>query len=397
MEQVNFEKFIVSFIEATQERPRTIVSIPACIKKALKDQGLEYKDGEIVKNQDRIAAELEDEKIRKELIDYINRLTVTPSNIDKYNTWIAWLEKQGQVKEYTFKSIPRLLDMIEPSDRAKAYCQKLIDTLAKEGYNTDVKIVEEVLKGWNGEDVPMAVMDEQKVPVLDFKAKDWYVSKVDGKIRNIYYSIDKPEPKFKAGDWVVLYPSEIEVNRKVVQISRIERCQLNMYWTTEGTWFGDGTDARLWTTQDAKDGDVLYSPEHNLLWIYKNKEECHAAVNLNYANSISFGSDIVIPSDAQQATKLQCDYIFSKMHESGYECDDKEKVVKEVENIWHNYNDPIDVDKTILIIAPNGNSSLALWNGKALLSKTLGGGHNVLCDGDKWAYIEDLIKTQKVV
>lgn len=67
------------------------------------------------------------------------------------------------------------------------------------------------------------------------------------------------------------------------------------------------------------------------------------------------------------------------------------------ENIWHNYNDQIDVDKTILIIAPNGNSSLALWNGKALLSKTLGGGHNVLCEGDKWAYIEDLIKTQKVV
>ena len=40
----------------------------------------------------------EDERIRKELIDYINRLTVTPNNIDRYNAWITWLEKQGKQK-----------------------------------------------------------------------------------------------------------------------------------------------------------------------------------------------------------------------------------------------------------------------------------------------------------
>ena len=43
--------------------------------------------------------ESEDEKIRKELIDYINRLTATPDNIDIYNSWIAWLEKQGEKEE----------------------------------------------------------------------------------------------------------------------------------------------------------------------------------------------------------------------------------------------------------------------------------------------------------
>jgi len=42
---------------------------------------------------------------------------------------------------------------------------------------------------------------EQK-PVLDFKANDWYVSKVDGKIHNIYYPIDKVKPKFKVGDTI---------------------------------------------------------------------------------------------------------------------------------------------------------------------------------------------------
>lgn len=32
---------------------------------------------------------------------------------------------------------------------------------------------------------------EQK-PILNFKAKDWYVSKVDGKIHNIYHSVENP-------------------------------------------------------------------------------------------------------------------------------------------------------------------------------------------------------------
>jgi len=80
-------------------------------------------------------------------------------------------ENQSKQKEYTFKSLPRLLEMIEPSSRAKAYCQKLIDTLIEEGYSTDAKIVGECLKQMNGEDVPMAVMDEnkgeQKTPNMD--------------------------------------------------------------------------------------------------------------------------------------------------------------------------------------------------------------------------------------
>ena len=82
--------------------------------------------------------------------------------LKKLQKALAWLEKQGEHKEYTFKSIPRLLDMIKPTERAKAYCQKLIDTLAKEGYSTDAKIVEDCLKQMNGEVVAMAVMDEKQ-------------------------------------------------------------------------------------------------------------------------------------------------------------------------------------------------------------------------------------------
>ncbi len=73
------------------------------------------------------------------------------------------IEKQcGQKSKdrYTFNAIPRLLEMIKPTDRAKAYCQKLIDSLQQEGYVTDAKIISNCLKLMNGEEVSMAVMDE---------------------------------------------------------------------------------------------------------------------------------------------------------------------------------------------------------------------------------------------
>ena len=77
-------------------------------------------------------AESEDEKIvdaiRKALESKIEDL----GNGVTKTACLAWLEKQGEQKsvdkEYTFKAIPRLLDMMEPTEKAKAYCQKLIDT-----------------------------------------------------------------------------------------------------------------------------------------------------------------------------------------------------------------------------------------------------------------------------
>ena len=105
--------------------------------------------------------ESEDEKVRKALIEMVHDFTGDSLWVD-YNIHkeeaLAWLEKQHEKKEYTFKSIPRLLDMIEPTERAKAYCQRLMDALKKEGYHTDAKIVGECLKQMNGEHVAMAVM-----------------------------------------------------------------------------------------------------------------------------------------------------------------------------------------------------------------------------------------------
>lgn len=61
--------------------------------------------------------------------------------------------------KFIFKAIPRLLEMIEPTDKAKVYASKLADALDEEGYVTDAKIVRESIKIMNGENVPMATMD----------------------------------------------------------------------------------------------------------------------------------------------------------------------------------------------------------------------------------------------
>ena len=99
---------------------------------------------------------------------------ITQYQIDNWLKKYVDVEKQGEQKpkdRYTFNSIPRLLEMIEPTDKAKAYCQKLIDSLLQEGYATDAKIVGECLKQMNGEKVAMATMDEQK-PTNNTKLSD---------------------------------------------------------------------------------------------------------------------------------------------------------------------------------------------------------------------------------
>ena len=77
--------------------------------------------------------------------------------------FIDSLQEEPVSKKFAFKAIPRLLEMIEPTDRAKAYIAKLADTLEVEGYSTDAKIVRVSLKIMNGEKVPMATMDKETV------------------------------------------------------------------------------------------------------------------------------------------------------------------------------------------------------------------------------------------
>jgi len=141
--------------------------------------------------------------------------------------------------------------------------------------------------------------------------------------------LDMVEPKFHEGEWILLdKPCQIESMSKdgnyIVKYSDDDETSTRSKKFCE-TYF------HLWTIQDAKNGDVLYSKKHNLLWIYKNAEQCHSCVNLNYSSNISIGADIVIPNDTCPATKEQRDTLLKAMDNAGYSFDFETKKLKKIE------------------------------------------------------------------
>ena len=137
--------------------------------------------------------------------------------------------------------------------------------------------------------------------------------------------LDLVEPKFKVGDWVARGNVKaqiigIEDNKYCFNGNKVRCSTIDKHY-------------HLWTIQDAKDGDVLFSPSHNLLWLHKDEKVCHVCINLNYNDSLSIESDFVTPSDVSPATKERRDLLFSKMKEYGFEWD---AVKKELYNIDSN-------------------------------------------------------------
>ena len=216
--------------------------------------------------------------------------------------------KQVKPKEYTFKSLPRLLEMIEPTSKAKAYCQKLIDTLVKEGYTTDAKIVGECLKKMNGEDIPMAIMDEKHGE-----------KKPNGKTA---------KRKFIVGDWITFYG---DVSFKILKIEAEDNGILDYLLLNQNghdSFYNKeyvDENARLWTIYDAKDGDVLEFGDHGRPVVgivsYVNKTTGKVDVScLLEDNNFKVGNYYNLDTtNPHPATKKQYDLLFQKMKEAGYE------------------------------------------------------------------------------
>ncbi len=165
---------------------------------------------------------------------------------------------------------------------------------------------------------------EQKPVVIDFKASDWYVSKVDGQIHDMTYNpTDMVEPKFKVGDWIVK-------ENIVYHIDKISGVYLTLS-TLNGTALVyhtnvlDNDKIHLWTIQDAKDGDVLVDKYGNI-GIYQGDKNavrwnsyCYCGVNKEFYEEGSH------EFPCYPATKEQRELLFQKMKEAGMEEELKEK------------------------------------------------------------------------
>ena len=148
--------------------------------------------------------------------------------------------------------------------------------------------------------------------------------------------MDKVEPKFKVGDWVVR-------GKTIAQILDIQE----QYYVGLDIDGNDFTSSRflsddkiyLWTIQDAKDGDVLVCGENKLPFIFRKFDRFHPNCPVAYCGIGDDGTFIVsvgdsslwTDSDVCPATKEQRDLLFQKMKEAGYEWDAEKKELKKIE------------------------------------------------------------------
>ena len=81
----------------------------------------------------------------------------------------------------------------------------------------------------------------------------------------------------------------------------------------------DDTMMYRWDITLAKDGDILYSKKFNMLWIYKDASTYHAAINLNYPNTLltNTNATISIPNDTCPATPYQRSFMHSALAANG--------------------------------------------------------------------------------
>lgn len=157
---------------------------------------------------------------------------------------------------------------------------------------------------------------------------------------------NRVEPKFGIGDWVVHYMSDgKKVIRQIIGIT-------NKSYILDGEdfntfYFNDlENDYHLWTIQDAKDGDVLrYVDGFKRDWVFIYNK-CNGFDN-NHINDDNYvinhyclvrcdnfypkGGIKIDIEYVNPATKEQCDLLFQKIKESGYEWDKEELELKKIE------------------------------------------------------------------
>lgn len=279
----------------------------------------------------------EDERIRKDIMIFVKDWwdRVNKDNISTKEQMIAWLEKQKAMdKEIVFRPLAGT-DIIAAANQA----------LEK------IEIGKEVILAFNGAYIPVngktvaeicneyfswtEKQGEKKVPSIDFKAKDCYVSEVDGKIHDMTYNpTDKLEPKFKFGDWIV------NNNSKDVFLIK----SINSGYCTLESIKGNiispcllpcESESHIWTIQDARDGDVLAGKidGDDYILIFKQIKDgwvetyghYYDAVDRFCAPSQLFCRDY--KGTLHPATKEQRDLLFKKIEEAGYQWDAEKKAI----------------------------------------------------------------------
>ena len=281
----------------------------------------------------------DDEKIRKALIEYFNEQCDMSDWNGVYGYQVvAWLEKQE------LKSNPYSGVSFSYNGNIWGMCAR--DNGVEILFDGELKAFLSSEKSFIYPTRPQPVLE----PIKEEKAGN----------------NNKVETKFKVGDWVVS-PNGVYWHIDAIQNGRYEV-------TTDtgqcGNWPLDTNIYRLWTIQDAKDGDVLASELCDSIILFKGIKDNNIDFYCDYDfskidipgdrfavnNGQHYGS-VEDSKDFHPATKEQCDLLFQKMYEAGYEWDAEKKELKKIEDEEYNGED-YGID--------------SLFHAQRILEKTLG-------------------------
>lgn len=145
------------------------------------------------------------------------------------------------------------------------------------------------------------------------------------------------KPKFQEGDWVVFYPGCNA--HQIVRVVENTTSHTYGYVTVDDYCFNDTAEGvRLWNITDAKPGDVLAIGE--LLALFQEidrvnigpKIKCYCSYDgLSSSRFKFFVPSIHSASLFHPATKEQCDLLFQKIKEAGYEWNSDTKELKKID------------------------------------------------------------------
>lgn len=291
--KIDLEKFICSLMKRFYKIHNIDPLTTKCwLDKVLEDQGLEYRDGEIVE----IPQDSEDERIKKEILDLVS----ISGNGNQFEEIKDWLEYKPQGKT----ALEAIMEEKSPVESLG---------ISPEKYE---EIVNECIYGKT-----ISAFDYENA---DIQQKDF---------------APKVEPKFKIGQWIVWQDKCYKVNYNGCGYELVDQDGLSTsleYGTVEES-------AHVFAIQDAKDGDTLcYKDEISL---YKHDIKNCTKQETTFGGFVYHccydGKRFITDSlyslteqdkmDIHPATKEQRDLLFAKMKEAGYEWDTEKKELKMLE------------------------------------------------------------------
>ena len=282
----------------------------------------------------------DDEKIKKDLIQWVDEFPDTIWRGHYKNDIIAWLEKQGdkdkliqELGEYKVKYTQEVLEKHITSmsnkddERLRKNTISFLKEFADLGYENAVECIDWLEK--QGED-KKEINNFDVLPGLYKCIHRMFDGTPDGRllfeIGNVYKCLSKHD----RAEFEVSYGHSVYLEDPVV-------CKYFIPFESKDEQAPSQTNERTWTIQDAKDGDVIFYDEG---WICIFK--CiHGIWYSSYCFITDDGEfhtgyerhaiDSTIHGNAHPATKEQRDALMKAINDAGYEWDTEKKELKKKE------------------------------------------------------------------